>query len=63
MEKLFLEMDDSENTVKDIRPLTEDDDLLMLKIAKKYNLTFEVRSLIPVTKFNECDVFFFKFPV
>jgi hypothetical protein len=57
MEKLFLEMDDSENTVKDIRPLTEDDDLLMLKIAQKYNLTFKEGSPLDILskKLNECD--------
>jgi hypothetical protein len=41
MEELFLVMDDTENQVKDIRPWTEEDDLLLLEIAKKFNHTFE----------------------
>jgi hypothetical protein len=51
MEKLFLEMDDTENQVKDIRPLTEEDDLFMLKIAQKYNLTFKEGS--PLDKLSK----------
>jgi hypothetical protein len=51
MEKLFLEMDDTENQVKDIRPLTEEDDLLMLKIAQKHNLTFKEGS--PLDKLSK----------
>jgi hypothetical protein len=51
MEKIFLEMDDSENKIKDIRPLTQDDDLLLLKIAQKYNHNFEVGS--PLDNFSK----------
>jgi hypothetical protein len=57
MEKLFLEMDDTENQVKDIRPLTEEDDLFMLKIAQKYNLVFKEGSPLDILskKLNKCD--------
>jgi hypothetical protein len=57
MEKLFMEMDDTENTVKDIRPLTEEDDLFFLKIAQKYNLTFKEGSPLDILskKLNKCD--------
>jgi hypothetical protein len=57
MEKLFMEMDDTENQVKDIRPLTEEDDLFLLEIAKKYNLTFKEGSPLDILskKLNKCD--------
>jgi hypothetical protein len=57
MEKLFLEMDDTENQVKDIRPWTEEDDLLLLEIAKKFNHTFEEGSPLDILskKINKSD--------
>jgi hypothetical protein len=57
MEKLFLEMDDTENKVKNVRPLTQEDDLFFLKIAQKYNLVFKEGSPLDKLskKLNECD--------
>jgi hypothetical protein len=48
MEELFLVMDDTENEVKNVRPLTQEDDLLLLKIAQKYNHVFEEGSPLDV---------------
>lgn len=45
-EKLFLEMDDTEYSVKDTRPLSEEDNLLLVSIAKRYNHTFKEGSLL-----------------
>ena len=49
---MFLEMDDSENKIKDIRPLTREDDLILLKIAKKYNHIFKEDSPLDVFSKN-----------
>lgn len=39
--KLYMEMDDSENRIKEPRHLTEDDNMLLLQVAKKYHYIFE----------------------
>lgn len=52
MNNLKLIMDDSENKIKDIRPLTREDDLILLKMAKKYNHIFKEGSPLDAVSKN-----------
>lgn len=46
MNKLYLEMDDTENTIKNMPPLTDTDNLFLLKIARKYGYEIRKGSLL-----------------